>query len=113
VTIARRNALRLLQRPVREQLSDDPALGDVPDWNLPETNVLAAERRDALAEALASLPERHRELMTVLATRPALDYRQIGRLLDMPVGSIGPIRMRCLERLRGHGALRALAAAGA
>ena len=113
VTIARRNALRVLQGPVREHLSDDPALGDGVDWNLPETGVLAAERRDALARALASLPERHRALMTVLATRPALDYRDIGRLLDMPVGSIGPIRMRCLERLRGHGALQALEAAGA
>ena len=48
-----------------------------------------------------------------LIRRPALDYRDIGRLLDMPVGSIGPIRMRCLERLRGHGALQALEAAGA
>jgi RNA polymerase sigma factor (sigma-70 family) len=107
-TIASRNALRVLQRPVREQLSDDPWLGDDADWNLPETRVFAAERCDALAQALASLPERHRQLMTALATRPALDYREIGRLLDMPVGSIGPIRMRCLERLRSHAALQAL-----
>jgi RNA polymerase sigma factor (sigma-70 family) len=107
-TIACRNALRALQRPVREQPSGNPRLGDDADWNLPETHVFTAERRDALAQALASLPERHRRLMTVLATRPALDYREIGRLLDMPVGSIGPIRMRCLVRLRAHGAMQAL-----
>jgi DNA-directed RNA polymerase specialized sigma24 family protein len=27
-------------------------------------------------------------------------YEEVGAALDMPVGSIGPTRARCLERLR-------------
>jgi hypothetical protein len=35
---------------------------------------------------------------------PALSYAEIAELFDMPIGSIGPTRARCLQRLRGlHG----------
>jgi DNA-directed RNA polymerase specialized sigma24 family protein len=27
-------------------------------------------------------------------------YEEIGTALDMPIGAIGPTRMRCLEKLR-------------
>ena len=27
-------------------------------------------------------------------------YEEVGAALDMPVGAIGPTRMRCLDRLR-------------
>ncbi len=29
-----------------------------------------------------------------------MGYKDLSKLLDMPVGSIGPTRMRCLEQLR-------------
>ena len=72
--------------------------------------MLTAERRKILAGALAGLPARHRQLMTVLLTQPELDYRQIGQLLSMPVGSIGPIRARALARLARSPQLRAVSA---
>ena len=31
---------------------------------------------------------------------PPLDYRTIAEIIDRPVGSIGPTRQRCLDRLR-------------
>src|SRR6185437_12760580 len=104
----RRNAMRILQSHVREQASDDPRLGDrsVPDD--PAATVLAAERRDALANALATLPERHRELMTVLATQPGVAYGRVSELLTIPIGSIGPIRARALARLSRNRQLIAL-----
>jgi DNA-directed RNA polymerase specialized sigma24 family protein len=95
---------------VREQLSDDPVLGDAPDSEGPEAELLTAERRTVLADALIGLPERHRQLLTVLLTQPELDYRQIGQLLSMPVGSIGPIRARALARLARSPELRAISA---
>lgn len=108
VTTTRRNAMGRRQVHVREELTDDPALGDAPNSEGPEANVLMAERRTVLASALAGLPERHRRLVTVLLTQPELDYRQIGQLLSMPVGSIGPIRARALARLARSPELRAL-----
>jgi RNA polymerase sigma factor (sigma-70 family) len=98
-TVTRRNAMRVRQAHVREEPTDDPLLGDRVQLTGPELDVLAAERREVLGRAVALLPERHRRLMTVLIARPTLDYGQVGELLSMPVGSIGPIRARSLMRL--------------
>ena len=110
-TTARRLSLRLLQRHVREQLTErgDATLADA-DAD-PEPVLLAAERRAVLLAALAALPERQQRLMRVLVLRPELSYEEVGRHLAMPVGSIGPTRARCLERLRLDHRVRALAAA--
>jgi hypothetical protein len=61
-----------------------------------------------LTRALATLPDRHGRLMTLLLTQPTLDYQKISDRLAMPVGSIGPIRARSLARLSHHPELRAL-----
>jgi RNA polymerase sigma factor (sigma-70 family) len=111
-TAVRRESLRLLQSPTRELLSDDPDLGDRPDPRGPEADVLEAESRAVLAGAIATLPERHRQLMTLLSTEESLDYREISARAGVPVGSIGPIRGRSLVRLARDPALRALYHAG-
>jgi len=105
-TTVRRRAMRVLQVPVRERLTGDPELGERPDTDELDGRLLAVERRRALARALASLPERHRQLMIVLLTRPELNYGEISDLLSMPQGSIGPIRARSLARLARHTAVR-------
>jgi RNA polymerase sigma factor (sigma-70 family) len=112
-TSTRRNAMRILQRRVREIVSDDPGLGDHPVPDDPAAAVLAAERRNALADALATLPERHRELMTMLATQPGVTYSRVSELLTIPIGSIGPIRARALARLSRNRQLIALRDASA
>jgi hypothetical protein len=43
---------------------------------------------------------------------PPISYREISRLLDIPIGSIGPTRARCLERLRATPAMRAFLTEG-
>jgi RNA polymerase sigma factor (sigma-70 family) len=108
VTATRRNALRRIQRQVREQLTDDPRLGDRADDNEPEQTVLALERGAALAAAVDRLPPRHRDLMNALLAEPALGYREVSERVSMPVGSIGPIRARALARLARDAQLRAL-----
>jgi RNA polymerase sigma factor (sigma-70 family) len=109
-TTARRECLRLLQTPLREVLTDDPELGGECPQDGPESVVLAAERSAILDRALSTLPERHRRLMTLLASESATDYVAIGGELAMPVGSIGPTRARCLARLARHPELIALRA---
>jgi len=105
-TTIRREALRLLQAHVREILSDDPELGDDVLQGRPDIELIAAEQRVVLGRALASLPDRQRQLMTLLAHDPNADYRQISAALAMPIGSIGPIRARGLARLERHPELR-------
>src|SRR4051812_41178891 len=84
-TATRRHAMRVLQKPARERLSDDPRLGERAVTDGPEEILLAAERRDVLAAALATLPQRQRRLMTVFVTQSAVDYSHVSELLSMPM----------------------------
>jgi RNA polymerase sigma factor (sigma-70 family) len=70
--------------------------------------VLAAERHAALREALAQLPPRCQQLIALLIKDPPVPYAQISARLGIPVGSIGPNRRRCLDKLRHHPAIAAL-----
>lgn len=108
-TTTRRECLRLLQRPMREclvaDIDDSDGRGDS-TFADPERAVMAAEQRVALGNALATLPDRHRKLMTMLVAEPNMDYQGLSTALAMPVGSIGPIRARSLARLKRHPELR-------
>ena len=48
----------------------------------------------------ASLPERCKSLLRVIAFAERPDYAAVAQSLGMPVGSIGPTRGRCLAKLR-------------
>ncbi len=109
-TTTRNECLRVLAarsrtRPVDPQDSGglDAVAGDVAD-----TELLAAERRQALREALAELPAGRRDLLLLLLTDPPLAYDEISARLGIPIGSIGPTRARALEQLRRTSALRGL-----
>jgi RNA polymerase sigma factor (sigma-70 family) len=108
VTTTRRECLRVLQTPMREWPTDDPELGEGSDLADPERELLESERRVVLARALATLPSRHRQLMTLLVTDPSMDYQQLSAKLRMPIGSIGPTRARSLVRLQRHPELRSV-----
>jgi RNA polymerase sigma factor (sigma-70 family) len=73
-----------------------------------EQQVLAAERHAALREAFTHLPPQCQRLVTMLTADPPLPYAEISTRLEMPVGSIGPTRSRCLDRMRRYPALAAL-----
>jgi RNA polymerase sigma factor (sigma-70 family) len=73
-----------------------------------EDELLAAERQAALREALAQLTPRDRELIAVLTADPPVPYAEISARLGVPVGSIGPTRLRCLDKLRRYPAIAAL-----
>src|SRR5262249_23244461 len=66
-----------------------------------DTDLIRAERDAALWAAFDQLPDRCRSLLRVLMTGTSpTRYRAAATLLDMPIGSIGPTRMRCLNNLR-------------
>ena len=68
--------------------------------DLPEEVVLRDARQRRLWEHVQGLPDRCRELMRVIAFADRPDYALIAESLQMPVGSIGPTRGRCLAKLR-------------
>jgi RNA polymerase sigma factor (sigma-70 family) len=83
---------------------------DVPDNRTAtaELELMAAERHAALREALTGLPLRCQQLIALLIEDPPVPYAQISAELGIPVGSIGPTRRRCLDKLRSHPAIAAL-----
>ena len=50
--------------------------------------------------AFRGLPSRAQVLLNLLLGDGAASYREISEELGMPIGSIGPTRQRCLDRLR-------------
>jgi DNA-directed RNA polymerase specialized sigma24 family protein len=65
-----------------------------------DAGLLTRERDSALWRAFAKLGARCQALLRLLIADPPPSYDEISAALDMPVGSIGPTRGRCLERLR-------------
>jgi RNA polymerase sigma factor (sigma-70 family) len=62
---------------------------------------IALEQQQAVRQAVTALPERCKELVTMLFyKKEELSYSEIARQMDMPVASIGPTRARCLEKLK-------------
>jgi RNA polymerase sigma factor (sigma-70 family) len=99
-TTARRESLAVLKRgrrqvPVGFEFDEQPAADADPDSSL-----LHRERSAAIFAAFRSLPSGCRTLLRVLLADPAPSYAEVSASLEMPVGSIGPRRARCLERLR-------------
>ena len=73
-----------------------------------EQELLLTERHAALREAFSRLPPDCQRLIALLAEDPPVPYAQISATLGIPVGSIGPSRGRCLDKLRRDPAIAAL-----
>ena len=78
------------------------ALADIPATaRLPDEERELLERQQAVRQALERLPERCRDLLTMLFYQAnELSYPDIARRMNIPVPSVGPTRARCLEKLK-------------
>ncbi|MDQ4132171.1 MAG: sigma-70 family RNA polymerase sigma factor [Actinomycetota bacterium] len=90
--------LRQSGRQVPTDLDFDDRVDD--DASGMESALVAAQERVALWQVFETLPPRCRALLRVLMTDPPPSYDEVAAALEMPIGSIGPTRARCLERLR-------------
>jgi RNA polymerase sigma factor (sigma-70 family) len=110
-TTARRECLRLLRNAGREDATGDvDGRGDgTGAFPAPDEELISAQERTAVQAAVRALPDRHRRLMTVLMATTRPSYVAVAETLEMPIGSIGPTRMRAIERLRRDPHVMALA----
>jgi len=102
-TTTRRECLRVLRSarrhdhtglPPEDQMPIDPGDATI------EQELIIGERNAALRAAFAELPDRCHELLSMLISDPPPAYADISARLGIAVGSIGPTRARCLDRLR-------------
>ena len=102
-TTTRRECLRVLRAARRHDHAglppEDQMPPDTPD-SMIEQEIIRAERDAALRAAFAELPPTCHELLSMLIGDPVPAYAEVSVRLGMAIGSIGPTRARCLERLR-------------
>lgn len=99
---ARNECLRSLAARKRVVLARDEVMLDsiaALDADV-DAGLLAAERAEVVREAMSHLPHRWQQLLELLMSDPPVAYAEIADRLDLPVGSIGPTRRRCLARLQ-------------
>lgn len=101
-TTTRRECLRILRRSGRERPAESiDDVDDIPDGGDPlDVGLLADERDAALWRALSAISARCQRLLRVLMASPPPAYAAVAAALEMPIGSIGPSRQRCLDQLR-------------
>ncbi|MEF9907932.1 RNA polymerase sigma factor [Streptomyces sp. P9-A2] len=107
---ARHECLKVLRNARRLTLTDDPQLLDrVSEDGTPEQSLLEAEEAAAQSERVRrmwqefeELGDRCRQLLRVLIASPPPSYQEVSAALGIAVGSIGPLRQRCLRRLRAR-----------
>ncbi|GGK82549.1 RNA polymerase sigma factor [Sphaerisporangium melleum] len=99
VTTTRHEAVRVARRRAGDGPSGMPAEIAAPDAD-PATMTLTDDEGRRLWAAVDTLPGPCRALVRLIVMAPDASYAQLSRRLDMPIGSIGPTRIRCLKRLR-------------
>jgi RNA polymerase sigma factor (sigma-70 family) len=104
ITTTRRESWAVSKKRTHEPFVQDMGieygLSTDPDAN-PASSLYASVEREILKQGLGYLGERCRMLLWLLyfdEREPS--YEEISSELDMPIGSIGPTRARCLQKLR-------------
>jgi RNA polymerase sigma factor (sigma-70 family) len=109
LTSTRREAWRISKRTRVDQHRSAAVFGvdseevmQIPGQRVegPDEIVFRDDRQRSLWTHVQSLPERCRQLVSVIAFADRPDYARLAESLGMPVGSIGPTRGRCLAKLR-------------
>lgn len=105
VMTARNECYALLRRKGRQVLTwSTTEHEDAPDTSLPpvDSHLLENERDAELWRLFENLSERCRALLRVLMEAEPTSYAVVSEAFGMPIGSIGPTRMRCLNQLRRY-----------
>jgi RNA polymerase sigma factor (sigma-70 family) len=101
VTVTRREAWRVRNAGRIELPAKDVLFADLPDPGpSPEEQRITDERQRQLWVAVGQLSERCQQLLRIIAFTRRPDYEVVSAALEMPRGSIGPTRGRCLAKLR-------------
>jgi RNA polymerase sigma factor (sigma-70 family) len=101
-TTARRECLKIVKGGRRELVGLEPSMIERADRAIPAPDHVVIDRsmQRLLWTWVAELPPAGRHMVTALASTDAPSYRDYARVSGMPIGSIGPRRMRYLRQLR-------------
>lgn len=100
--IARTTALKRRREAARED-HDDETFATLEDGSEEVgADLEKVERQHQVRMAMGAVSDRCRRLLEALYYEdPAPSYAELSQRLGVPVGSLGPTRARCMERLKG------------
>lgn len=105
-TVARRHTWRFMKRNQRETASERLEGADIAEsvvllGKSDADSIEHWELSDWLDAGLSQISERCRKLLLALYFQPEQpSYAEVAEQMGMPLGSVGPTRARCLERLK-------------
>jgi RNA polymerase sigma factor (sigma-70 family) len=99
-TTTKRECITTMRQRARVQPTDVELFSDAMTSPAPESDLFTSERDRIVWAAFEQLSERCRRLLRLAVADKEGAYTEIAAVLDMPIGSIGPTRQRCLDRLR-------------
>jgi len=99
-TTTRREAMRVAKARDRAVVTDFEYDIEDPNPSLDEMLIDEEENR-IVVRAFSTLDDMCRQLLRLMMIEPALSYEEISEATGRPIGSLGPTRARCLEKLKG------------
>jgi RNA polymerase sigma factor (sigma-70 family) len=106
ITVTVRECWKLRQR------TGQTASLDAPEWDAAneladethlrlDADILKLQRQHIIRRAIELLPKRCRELLNLLFfSETPLSYAELSQQIGIPIASIGPTRLRCLDKLK-------------
>jgi RNA polymerase sigma factor (sigma-70 family) len=98
-TTCRREALRVSRTQERDVPTDFEYDVEDPHPSLEDVLVDQEEQR-LVVQAFRTLDGLCQQLLRLMIVEPVLSYEEISATIGRPIGSLGPTRARCLEKLR-------------
>lgn len=98
-TTCRREALRVSRTQERDVLTDFEFDVEDPQPSL-EDVLVDQEDHQFVVQAFRALDGFCQQLLRLMIVEPVLSYEEISEVMGRPIGSLGPTRARCLDKLR-------------
>src|ERR1043166_2302547 len=106
ITTTRHKTIHSISRETRgrprsiDDDENDPAFDIVDKAPLGDEILIRYEREDQIERAFNEIDDRCRRLLMMLYLEPdKVPYAEVASRLELPIGSIGPTRARCLQKL--------------
>ena len=105
-TTTRHKTIHLIQRETRgrpkslDEMQEESFFQFPDKAPLPDEVLIQLEKENQIENAMSQMDERCRRLISMLYLETEqIAYAEIAEILDIPLGSIGPTRARCLQKL--------------
>lgn len=101
--IARTTTLKRRREAAREDRANETFANLADEGEAIGADLERVERQHQVRLALGAVSERCKRLLEALYYEdPTPSYTELSQRFGVPVGSLGPTRARCMERLKGH-----------